>query len=125
MKRILNAINACFFSLVPLTAFADGFFVAHVTSIDPTRVGYTTGAAIYFQVDAAITSTCPLGTWLFYAAPTFGENPPILDKQLANTKAVLSTLQLAHALGKQVNMYVYTTNQAQGFCQVIYVNIQP
>ena len=115
MKRISTVAVAFLSTVLSAASFADGFYLAHVTALGPTRVGIVDGtAAIYFQVDISIGSACPVGaTWLWYAP-----NSNAVDK-VANTKAALSSLQLAYALGKPINMYVLTAS-----CQVIYFTNQ-
>ncbi len=100
---------------------------AHVTNIDPSNMGNPAGsAAIYFQVDANVgacgSTGCCAGTWLYWSPLAFtGTSPVDNDRQMVNAKAILSTVQLALATGKNVRLYGY--NIAGGFCQLSNVQI--
>jgi len=107
----------------------------HVTLIDPSGMGARAGAsfpAIVFQIDQpiagnpCITSGGAPATLMFFPisfADGTGDaaHPAGNDQQMVNSKAVLSTLQLALATGYSVSLLGY--NGADGFCQIYNIKI--
>ena len=124
-------------ALAPLHASAQtwGPVTAHVTLIDASGMGARAGAsfpAISFQIDQTIsanpcatTGGAPATLLYFPIAFTDGTgdaaHPAGNDQQMVNSKAVLSTLQLALATGYNVKLLGY--NGGSGFCQVYNVQI--
>lgn len=120
----------------PAVAYTWGPCDVHVTLIEPANVGSistvsTGAAAIYFMVDANVgticsgsgTTQCAAGAaFLFWAPLYFGDASQANEdlRQMANTKAVLSTLQMGVATGLKVRLYGF--NAASGMCQVSNVN---
>ena len=135
------AVSLCLAS--PAFAFDWGPCDANVTIIEPSNVGTistaspttTAFAAVFFSVDQNVgticsgsgTIQCPIGYWLYWAPRYFGGNAASTDasspssnediRQMANTKAILSTVQLALALGTKVRLYGFNKDTG-GYCQL-------
>ena len=102
---------------VPTMSPAAEWVDAHVTSLSGTFVGNTSGQVVLFTIDRT-TSGCIAGlNWLVWQPTAFtGTNASdVLQKQLAQTRAVFSNLQLAYAMGKIIRLYVYDAG-TDGMC---------
>lgn len=127
MPSLLRTLAGLLFCVVVSSAWAQhwGGVQGKVTLIEPSNVGTISGAAVYFMIDVN-APTCPAGSWLFWAPRTFGgstSDPNEVQKQLANTRAALSTLQLALATGTKVTLSGY--NAVSGYCQIASIWSQP
>lgn len=101
---------------------------AHVTVIQPSSVGAlssssTAAAAVYLMIDASVGNCTANSNWLYWARRYFGVDPTTsqieVERQLANTRAILSTLQLAMTLGYKVRLHGF--NASSGYCQLEFV----
>jgi len=110
----------------------------HVTVIDPGNVGILSSStqvygAFYVQIDQNVgqscttpinySTCCVAGAWLFWSPPFYGESlhADEISRQMANAKAILSTTQLALALGTKVRITVYD-KRSDGYCQISHIN---
>lgn len=111
----------CLLAMVGYAQAADwGPATVRVTTLDATYMGAPTGsAAIAFKVDAAVGggSGCATYEWLYFSPVAWAGSPPVdNDRQMVNSKAVLSSLQLALVTGTQVVLYGF--NKASGVCHI-------
>jgi len=112
-----------------------GPVTAHVTMIDASNMGSRSGdptVPVIFNIDQAISGN-PCGTvgaataTLVYSPVAFADgsgdatHPTGNDRQLANSRAILATLQLAIATGYNVKLLGF--NGGSGICQVYNVQI--
>ena len=137
--RMRNGILMTFVALVALTSFQAnaqwGPVTARVTLIDAGGMGARSGDSIVpvvFNIDQAISGN-PCGTTgsspatLLYVPYAFANGtgdtaqPTGNDRQLANSKAALSSLQLALATGFNVKIWGYSGGS--GFCQVYAIQL--
>jgi len=119
-----------------------GHVDAKVTYIDATNLGTMSPyGAMYFSVDQPVGTPgcgsypapsnrcCPAGTPLVYVPRSFGgATADEAMRQAANTRAVLSTVQLALTTGYKVRLYGYDQVVISGMtltgtCQVVIVGL--
>ena len=129
-KKLFRALF-CAVALLAADAYAWGPLQGHVTYIVVDGFGGTTTAsdgswAIYFQMDVAAgnVSGCVAPTdYFIYSPPLFVlgnlqqvPEPQQTMQQLANQRAVLSTLQTAISLGTKIELFGITKSGV--YCQV-------
>lgn len=139
LKMLATAyVFALVFSAIPALAHAQTYeSTAKVTNIQVfgpnAAVGNltnpsTAGNALFIMFDADVGacpgSGCCLANTnqILYSPMQYGNNDPSTDvinatRQLAQTKAVLSSLQLSLALGTRVKVAVYAKSPS-GYCQL-------
>jgi hypothetical protein len=102
----------------------------HVTMIESSSIGSISTdagspAAVYFMLDVNVgticsgsgTTQCASGQWLRWVSRYYADSAANeLQRELANTRGVLSALQLAQATGTKVT--VNGLNASGGMCQL-------
>ena len=123
--RMLKFASVAIIALTSFGAAATNWATdAHVTAIDVSLMGSPAGSpAILFQIDQPVGSGCNAGSMTLFWSPVAlgGTSPVDNDRQMVNSKAILSTLQLALASGNIVHLQGYNYNA--GYCQVWSVQI--
>lgn len=95
----------------PANAQYDWTVDAHVTTIEPTYVAWTN---LYFAVDQAGGTSCPVGTWLRWNTLGVDET-----HKIANVQAILSVLLSAKLSGKRVRVYGNNADCSIGYLHFI------
>jgi hypothetical protein len=113
----------------------------HVTLIEPYNVGLTSTAtagftAVFIVVDGpvgqvcqniSLPTQCATGDFLYYSPIFFGDSNSTNEtiRQMANTRSMLSTVQLAMALGTKVRLFGNNKASGSSYCQITNVNSLP
>jgi hypothetical protein len=137
LLRLSKVMLLMAFALISFHSYGQtwGPVTAHVSLIDPSGMGSRNGDStppILFNIDHAITGN-PCATTgtatanLLYLPMNFvngtGDTaqPTGNDRQMVNSRAILTTLQLAIATG--FNVKVWGFNDTSGYCQVYEVQL--
>ena len=99
------------------TTLAAEWVDAKITSLSTSPVGSPAPYALLFTIDKNAAGCVASQNWLFWRPAAFpGTESEVLQRQLAQTRAVVANLQLAWVMGKRVVVFVTDVN-ASGMCE--------